>query len=168
MLCIQCCSAKGSEYLSIDCGCQAGLCFWISESLRLPGTLLGLGVLGSTLQNAAGSWSWLVRWLLPSREDCYLRGNRPFRVCLHLHLMHHPKNQEVSLEGWGAGFLVTKTHAPRHMSKPSWGTDCNKNWQFLLFSANHSRRAFHLEISQHFTKANYSPTYPFDTTIITI
>lgn len=96
--------------------------FQISESLLLSDTLLDLGVLGSTLRNAAGNRSWLVRWLLPSQENCCLRGNHPFRVCLHLHLVHHIKNQGVHWRDGGVrgGFLVTKMHTPSHISKPLW------------------------------------------------
>lgn len=54
----RCCSAGGSMCTSIDWGCQAGFCafgFVFLESLRLPGTLLDLGVLDLTLRNTDGN-----------------------------------------------------------------------------------------------------------------
>lgn len=71
------CSAYGAAQPRAP-GADARLdsAFPTAQSLLMPDTSLALGRLGPTLQNAAGSRSCLVCWLLPSRENrlCCVTG----------------------------------------------------------------------------------------------
>lgn len=127
---------------------RLGIAFWISELLLLTGALLDLGGL-------EGSWE---EELVPA--------------CLHENPPSLPSStpwaSQQHREDGGQDFRVQKcTHQATCLNLVG-NQLCNRNWQLLLFSANHSSRVFHLKISQRFRKANYSPMCPFSTTIITI
>lgn len=115
------CTAHGAAQpgaaLSVDA--RPGIAFWISELLLLPDTLLDLGGLGLALWKAAGKGSWLLP--LSMKITC---------VCLHLHLGH-----PTDTGGCGTGFLGAKMHTHLNLVGNQLS---NRNWQFLLFSANHS------------------------------
>lgn len=74
--------------------------FPTAQSLLMPDTSLALGGLGPTPQNAAGSRSCLVCWLLPSREN---------RLCC----VTGKTGQGGSLEGWGQDLIKFITQSYR-------------------------------------------------------